>query len=670
MIASTRRGAGLRAVVAFFSLALAGAGGIASAEDDLTAVEEAIEGPYALVGTLHVAEPATLDVLVLLDRQASGDAYAVRLSPAQVSVERVVGGKSAAIGRTRSYGRFEADTDLELTVRRDGWRIEVILDRQVLARAYDATLQGGQVAYRVRGGEIPDAMLQPIGEVFMTDDFMRAADAQGTWEPIQGSWKTQSLRVDEQRDRMEAEKSANAFSYYGQATEVPAIACSGWWFWDNYSVSAAVRPVATDPLGVVAYFQDPENYIVARWTSALGQGGDADRLQLLAVVGGQSSVLAEAAGGHLPGQWYRIELRVCDGLMQALIDDEPRLIAQADLFGQGRPGLYCEGTGGTFFDSVRVEDWQVLALDFEQSSPGMWVIVSGQWGIEEGRMRGGGPEALAVTGRPQWRRYAHAADLCAQGKAAVGLAAGVADGRAFALRFGAAGSGLGYEGQAQLVRIEGGQTSVLASTPAHLPAGSWHRASLVIDDGLLTGYLDGKRILDAFDADAVSGLAGFYASGAGRGLFDNLYLSMLPPRRIARVMKEFTEDEEHPEMAEWASTRAPWLTPEREGGTWWTKGEYFGDKSVAFEIPGVGARQGSVTLRLDTAPESPDAGLTLEITSQRGSKTLALTLRRDGQVMAETSAEASAEPCAIRFERRGTWVVVVVDGSVVISEKL
>ncbi len=312
-----------RAILTVVTTALAITGAVATmyAQDDLTMLEDTVEGPYALAATLHVADPQALSVLVVIDRQDSGDGYALRLSPARVAIERIVDGTATEIGRARGYGGFEAESDLEMTVRRDGWGIELILNHEVLARAYDATLSGGQVGYSVQGGEIADPMLQPLGGVYMTDDFMRAADARSTWEPVQGTWKTQSLRVDEQSDRMEADKSANAFSYWGKAGDGPAITCSGYWFWDNYSVSAAVRPADTDPLGLVVYFQDTENYILARWTSALSTEDNADRLQLLSVVGGVRSLLGEVPGGHLPGQWYRIELRICDGLMQCLVDD-------------------------------------------------------------------------------------------------------------------------------------------------------------------------------------------------------------------------------------------------------------------------------------------------------------------------------------------------------------
>lgn len=664
-----RRGPAVVAAVAA-ALVFAGAGAALYAQD-LTILEETVEGPYALAGTLHVTDPAALDLLIVIDQTDANNRCVLHLTPTETVVERVKDGQATRIGYTRAHGPFAADSDLELTVRRDGWRLELILDREVLARVYDSALPPGQVGFAVTGGEIPDPMLQPIGDVYMTDPFERVADsgsAQATWEPIQGTWKLQSLRVDEQSERMESEKSANAFSYLGKSDDGPGIACTGYWFWSDYSIRAAVRPAETDPLGLIAYYHDPENYLLARWTSALSAADDADRLQLLAVVEGTPAVLAETGGGHLPGQWYQLELRICDGLMQVLVDDEPRLTASAGLFGQGQPGLYCEGSAGTFFDSVAIESWTVLSDDFAAPIPGRWVPISGSWRADDGRMRGGG-NGLMVTGRADWRRYAWAADIYADGRAGVGLAVCAANGRYYVLRIGTRGSGVDYEGQAQIVRFENGQGTVLSATPAHLPPGAWHRARLVVDEGLLTGYLDNKRIIDAFDADAIAGRPGLYVDGGGAALYDNVYLSMLPPLRIARVTKEFTEGDEHPEMAEWASTRAPWIKPDEDGGTWWTKGDYYGDKVIAFEIPRVGASGGQVRLSLDSDPEQPDVGLTLIISGTEGSRTLGLKLLAGSETLTETTVEVSNDPCPVRFERRGTWVVVTVDGSVVINLK-
>jgi hypothetical protein len=144
---------------------------------------------------------------------------------------------------------------------------------------------------------------------------------------------------------------------------------------------------------------------------------------------------------------------------------------------------------------------------------------------------------------------------------------------------------------------------------------------------------------------------------------------MIPEKRIARVTKEFTEGDEHFEMVEWASTRAPWLEPGEEGGTWWTKGQYFGDKTIVFEIQKVKAAEGSLRLTLDAAPEKPSSGITMVITTAKDDANITATLLAGEEQLGEETVEVQGDPCPVRFERKGTWVVATIDGNVVFNVK-
>ncbi|MGI5817906.1 MAG: hypothetical protein ACOX9R_07380 [Armatimonadota bacterium] len=640
----------------------------AHAQDEPAMLEEIAEAPWALAARLHVTDPDTLALRIVFDRQDPANTHSISLTPGETFVERIVDGRATRIGYGRPIGTLEAGADLELTVRRDGWRIVFIVGREVLAQAWDRTLPDGGVGYTITGGELADALVQPIGPIYMTDDFMREDESASKWDLVAGSWETAALRVDEQSERMEIDKSVNAFSYMGTGADGPAIATTGYWFWTDYEVGAAVRALEADPLGLVAFYQDEDNYLLMRWTSALSEADDADRLQLVAVRDGQRIVLAEERGGHLPGQWYRLELRVCEGLVQGFVDGEPRLAAETDLFGQGQIGLYCEGETGTFFDSILVTDWEVLSEDFGRPAPGKWVERSGDWRYADGTLVATGEGSrVALTGKSDWERYWF--EVAVEARGAVGIVACADESSWYGLRFGTRGSGVSYEGEAQIVRVDDGAETVLSSAPAHIPAGSSHRLKVVIDEGLITGYLDGKRVLDAYDAGATAGRIGLMADGAGEARFESVYLAMIPPRRIARVTKEFTEEDAHPEMAEWASTRAPWMKPEGDGDAWWTKGDYFGDKTIAFAIPGVEAAEGSVRLVLEGVPEEPGSGITLVLSTTGGASSLTATLLAGDETLAEQTVEVESDPCPVRFERKGTWVVATIDGNVVFNVK-
>ena len=84
-------------------------------------------------------------------------------------------------------------------------------------------------------------------------------------------------------------------------------------------------------------------------------------------------------------------------------------------------------------------------------------------------------------------------------------------------------------------------------------------------------------------------------------------------------------------------------------------------------MPTVGAKTGELRLRLDAAPEEPESGITLVIATTKGSRSLGLTLLAGETTLGEATVDASSDPCPVRLERRGTWVVAIVDGSVVLS---
>jgi hypothetical protein len=299
-----------------------------------------------------LTDPATLRLRIVSSTTATPqNTYAITSRPGETSFERIARRQPRADRlRLPARGSFEADSDLELTVRRDGWRIVFILDRQVLARAWDSSLSGGQVGYTITGGEIPDAMVQPLGGDLHDRRLHAHGRAVSVWEVVSGTWKTESLRVDEQSERMEEDKSVNAFSYWGKARR----ACD---LDDRILVleqlpghrgGASYRSRPRRPGGLSSRMRRTTS--LARWTSACPRRDDADRLQLIAVSDGSVSVLAESPGGHLPGQWYQLQLRVCDRLSSASLTMSRGLPRRTSSARASRALL--RGRGGVFFDSM------------------------------------------------------------------------------------------------------------------------------------------------------------------------------------------------------------------------------------------------------------------------------------------------------------------------------
>ncbi len=231
------------------------------------------------------------------------------------------------------------------------WRngdLRVIFDgRTLLRRQGLGTLSVGTALSSKSGDyEIASPQYQPVEPVSFSDDFMRGAGDAGQWEAISGEWKIRSAA--------DPAKVANAFTYAGHGQ--PAIAVAGRWFWDDYRISAAVRPKAQSTIGLIAYWQDAKNYLVFRWLPEDDTASRGRQKQLWRVWRGQMTLIAAAPGGYRADQWYHLSLGAGSGVVTANIDGQQVLQKRTDLFGQGKAGLFCSGEQAALVDDVTIED--------------------------------------------------------------------------------------------------------------------------------------------------------------------------------------------------------------------------------------------------------------------------------------------------------------------------
>jgi len=271
-----------------------------------------------------------------------------------------------------------------------------------------AIRHGGRLAVGVTTGDLEwgEVSYQPIEPVWFADDFMRSGGQGGEWEPLCGDWRVQGPG-DDRRFGL-GRVGANPFRYEGHTEgEAAALTAVGYWFWDDYTVSAAVRPRGEGAVGLCAYLQDAENYFLFRWTvrseprsaaewrpDGTLQSGVPDypqgTQQLVKVWAGRETVLAETLGGYQPNQWYRLALRVFEGQVAAFVDEQQVLAAEDPAFGQGLAGLYV-GSHRAEFDDVQVEGVQdgPLGPDYQRprvplafvTDPVMhsWATEAGWW---------------------------------------------------------------------------------------------------------------------------------------------------------------------------------------------------------------------------------------------------------------------------------------------------
>jgi hypothetical protein len=619
---------------------------------DLKFLEEPGEGDYDVTGSLTVKSPAALDATLAFARQdKSGDCYLLSIRGGKATLRSQRGGKLLPLGNVAPLS-LKAGQGTQFTLQRRAWRLVLIWDNTVVLRAYDRSLGDGKVGFKAAGGSWDDLRVQPVGDVTAADDFVREEGAASIWEPAVGTWEAKTLRDDEQAAREEADKSANAFSYFGSGLP-HGITLAGNWFWDRYAFEAACRPMGRGAAGLVFYYQDENNYLVLRLTCVADPAPNGNKLQLVLVRNGKEQVLAERAGGYEPGQWYKLRVNACEDAIQCLVDDELRLQATTKALGQGQIGLYVEGKSGVFFDDVVSADFDLFRETFAPPVPGKWIAGAG-FAQSNGVMTHSGDNSLCVTG-PNWQGYTCAVDSALTGPGSAGLAFCYKTSKDYCLLRIVGGSAP----KAQLVRMTDKGAAVLAEKPV---TGLKHRLRVSVDNGLITGLVDEKLCLQA----VVPGLTGgaIALSAKGKAAFDNLALSLVTPRKGSHVTKEFAVTDKHPEMAEWASTRGPWVKPAEGKDDWWSKGDYFGDTSVTFTIPAVGSKTGTARAIIGGEPGAAGAaksGVVLTVAATEKSKKLTFTLSALDQPLKTAEMEVEGDAKIVYGRESGLLVVRLND---------
>jgi len=273
------------------------------------------------------------------------DFLALGVEDGKLVVGHVRGGKPATLARGGSP-RFTPGTESSLYARLRAGRLTV---HDGSTRLIELPLPPGIPAAGARCGMGPcpnvafrKPLVQPVGEVLFTDDFMRDARL-GAWRRHGGAWTVSRVA--------NAETSVQqAFSLRFSGAQAGAVS-SGQWFWSDYVASVSARPGArgsTVALGF--YWRGPGDYFALRCSGANAGGGG--RIELLRMAAGKEQVLASTDGALRAGQWYRLKVVVQGGSALAYVDD--RLVARSTDPGLtgGRVAMLAGGGPSSFDDVV------------------------------------------------------------------------------------------------------------------------------------------------------------------------------------------------------------------------------------------------------------------------------------------------------------------------------
>ena len=243
-------------------------------------------------------------------------------------------------------------------MRRGEW-LALLRDDRQLARY--RTPRGGSNALLVAdpGWTVEEARVQRLEPVLFADDFMRTAENQhGQWTLHSGQWGLQSAwDADPHGNENRFAQAAYAqkpFSWAGKAAQGYALCTTGQPFWEDYSLSVALQPSARGAAGVVVNMPDAHDGLLVRWTPGNDPAATGNQLALYQFHDGKGALLAESAGGYIPGQWYTLTVTSSLEGVHVAIDGRERLSLPAPLPWRGGVGLYAEGENATVFDDVTV----------------------------------------------------------------------------------------------------------------------------------------------------------------------------------------------------------------------------------------------------------------------------------------------------------------------------
>lgn len=515
--------------------------------------EEPTSSPFDCVLSLSIPEPwgAEDAAQIALCMQDARNYYYAEFLGGGVWIGRCEDGRRSALA-----GKAQLTSgDHEIAIQRRARRLQLVIDGRRVLTAYDDALGEGKTAVATSGGvAVEDLIVQPIGEVYMDDDFTRTPGEMGVWEALSGEWETSG------EEREKPELSANPFALQVEA-EARALASAGYDFWEGYRFRCAVKPSGNGAVGLAAYFQDPDNYYLLRWSRTGAVHAEAGgRLQLVRAVDGRWRVLAEEIDcPYRLDTWYDLALQVADGSLEAYVDGRLRLSASDDTFVRGRVALYAETCESAFFDDAKIRSRERYQELFASSRvlEGRCRPMRGRWSVDAEHLYGQAREgraAIALTGERSWEDYAVEASVKLKEAQRVGLVLCYqGPGDYYLVRWGTTGGG---QGARELIRVANGKEQALATATFTCVRNRFERVRVACHRGHITFSADDRLVLEAADATLDRGAVGFYVEGRVPGCFDDVDVRFHePPPPPPDITDQFTKEDT---MTSWAAPGACW----------------------------------------------------------------------------------------------------------------
>jgi len=602
----------------------------------------------------------TLHARTLFNLQDNQRYYYVDFNEEGIQIGRVEGGLELPMGVRWKWETIPYE-GANILIKRKESRIAVAVDNAIRLVTYDDTFTGGDIACGAvdNSASFKEFRIQPVGEIYFSEDFMRAEYDQGPWEVVSGSWRVNAIQT--------PSLSSNAFYFIGSSKEKNRATCvAGQWFWDDYTVAVSCKPLDSAPVGLYFYYTNPDNYFLLRWGA---RNSDTPKVQLIKRRGGEEKILAEKNGGFQVGQWYRLEASVHGTSAIISIDRNPIFTIEDEALCCGKIGLAVEGEIGARFDDVEVKSTKRFRDSFAREVPGKWIPIGGEWklvakpdGTNCFSVSTLESAAKAVAGEPSWHNYTLSTVMEPWKSGAAGLCFYYQDERNYYLFKWERGR----KERRSLIKLVEGKEEVLASDELESEPAR-HEVTITNDGGLITVLVDGGKVFEVWDCSLDEGKIALYAEKAPSVSFDEVDVSFAREKLSMMTVHEAFSREKS--MEEWASDQSDWLSRSdiiegQVGETCWHKAEFFGD--VDIEVKKIPVPSSESLFRLLVAGDGQFAtsGYALEISAKKG---LRVALYRKKELVAEKPISADEEIRNIRFRKAGNHIAAFLSKKCILT---
>lgn len=590
---------------------------------------------------------------MVFDWQDASNFYALEATPKGLTLSMTKAGRKTVFNTTP----IAWSAKNTFVLQRRPWLMQVMLNDKIVARAFDDTWKDGQIGALPSSLAWSEARVQPVENVRFDDDFTRAGQVgDGTWKTVSGKWKLTASS--EHISATNATMSSNPFAFEATAPGTTAFASNGRAFWDSYDARVSVRPAGTGQIGIAAYVKDPKNYLAFRWSSTDGPAARS----LVRVENGRETVVASAPGAFLPRQWYQLGIRTSPGYVEAILDGVPILRIKNEILGQGGIGLWAKNIASVAFDDVEVRSYDFLRADFAPG--GAWKPNKGTWNLANGAATSVPGEATLLTGANDWDGYRVSFSAQLKPNSALGVVTGWRDPKNYALTW-------LKGGHAQIIRVSGGVSKLLADVPAPLtPAKDGTvRLTASVQRGLLSLATGNRILVQTGGQGLTTGRFGLYSKSTVPVAFKEAVILFPPPPEPIKIAPKMVDDAY---MVGWASATGEWPpTPTDKGLEFWNTGEFFGDASVNF--PWRAVWRGTFEMALRSQRGKFDSGYILRGTVTDDRASILWTLLRGGKTLTSASVKmtdlpnATTEGAILRIDLIGNSVLLGVGNTPILS---